>query len=244
VIVYLISIRHGGNLISGPSESTVVHYGAIPYAFTHYGNHCDIVNVTDPLTGGVLQSVACEGQSGVTGTASAPLPTWFTAFSAMFMHGGLLHIAGNMLFLWIFGNNVEDSMGRVRFAIFYLLGGLFATGAHVLASTGSEVPTLGASGAIAAVLGGYAVLYPRARVLTLIFIIIFVTVIELPALVVLGLWFLLQIASASAQHGDISGGGVAYYAHIGGFLFGVLLIRLFAKHPQDDYQSDSRIPVY
>jgi membrane associated rhomboid family serine protease len=162
----------------------------------------------------------------------------------MFEHGSLLHIGGNMLFLWIFGNNVEDSMGRVRFAIFYLLGGLFATGTHVLASTGSEVPTLGASGAIAAVLGGYAVLYPRARVLTLIFIIIFVTVIELPALVVLGLWFLLQIASASAQHGDISGGGVAYYAHIGGFLFGVLLIRLFAKHPQDDYQSDSRIPVY
>jgi rhomboid family protein len=225
--VYFI-LQKGG--ISGPPSSQVVKYGAIPFEITHPGEHCQLVNQS---------TIECAKQ----GIAPQPA-TWLTVFFAMFEHGSLLHIGGNMLFLWIFGNNVEDSMGRVRFAIFYLLGGLFATGTHVLASTGSEVPTLGASGAIAAVLGGYAVLYPRARVLTLIFIIIFVTVIELPALVVLGLWFLLQIASASAQHGDISGGGVAYYAHIGGFLFGVLLIRLFAKHPQDDYQSDSRIPVY
>jgi membrane associated rhomboid family serine protease len=231
--VYFI-LQKGG--ISGPPSGQVVKYGAIPYEITHPGKHCALL-----ATG----AVGCEGANGLPNTGAPPQPaTWLTVFFAMFEHGSLLHIGGNMLFLWIFGNNVEDSMGRVRFAIFYLLGGLFATGTHVLASTGSEVPTLGASGAIAAVLGGYAVLYPRARVLTLIFIIIFVTVIELPALVVLGLWFLLQIASASAQHGDISGGGVAYYAHIGGFLFGVLLIRLFAKHPQDDYQSDSRIPVY
>jgi membrane associated rhomboid family serine protease len=226
--VYFI-LQKGG--ISGPPSGQVVKYGAIPFEITHPGEHCQLVNQS---------AIECAKQ----GIAPQPA-TWLTVFYAMFEHGSLLHIGGNMLFLWIFGNNVEDAMGRVRFVIFYLLGGLFATGTHVLVNTGSEVPTLGASGAIAAVLGGYAVLYPRARVLTLIFIIIFVTVIELPALLVLGLWILLQVASASAQHGDISGGGVAYYAHIGGFLFGVLLIRLFAKHPQDDYQSGgSRIPVY
>jgi membrane associated rhomboid family serine protease len=160
----------------------------------------------------------------------------------MFMHGGLLHLGGNMLFLWIFGNNVEDSMGYPRFLAFYLLGGLAATAAQVAIDPSSTVPTLGASGAIAAVLGGYAVLYPRARVLTLIFIIIFVTVIELPALLVLGVWFLLQLLDASAQ--PLQGGGVAYFAHIGGFIFGLLMIRLFATHPQDDYDSRSRIPVY
>jgi membrane associated rhomboid family serine protease len=225
--VYFI-LQKGG--ISGPPTSQVVKFGAIPYEITNPGEHCQLLNST---------TIECAKQ----GIAAQPA-TWLTVFYAMFMHGSLLHIGGNMLFLWIFGNNVEDSMGRVRFAIFYILGGLVATGAHVLADTGSTVPTLGASGAIAAVLGGYAVLYPRARVLTLIFIIIFVTVIELPALVVLGLWFLLQIASASAAHGDLAGSGVAYYAHIGGFVFGLLLIRLFAKNPHDDYQRGSRIPVY
>jgi membrane associated rhomboid family serine protease len=148
-----------------------------------------------------------------------------------------------MLFLWIFGNNVEDSMGYPRFVAFYLLGGIVATLAQVAVDPSSTTPTLGASGAIAAVLGGYALLYPRARVVTLIFIIIFVTVIELPALLVLGVWFLLQLLDASSQplHG---GGGVAYFAHIGGFVFGLLLIRMFANRAQDDYESRNRIPVY
>src|SRR5204863_1023641 len=154
--------------------------------------------------------------------------TWLTIVFAMFMHGGLLHLGGNMLFLWIFGNNVEDSMSRPRFAAFYLLGGLAATAAQVLINPGSHSPTLGASGAIAAVLGGYALLYPRARVVTLIFLIIFVTVIELPALLVLGGWFLLQIVDASSKPLE-GGGGVAYFAHIGGFVFGLLLVRLFAN---------------
>jgi membrane associated rhomboid family serine protease len=161
----------------------------------------------------------------------------------MFMHGSLLHIAGNMLFLWIFGNNVEDSMGPFRFLAFYLLGGLIATAAQVAVSPDSTTPTLGASGAIAAVLGGYAVLYPRARVITLVFIIIFVTVIELPALLVLGGWFLLQLVDATAQPVG-GGGGVAYFAHIGGFLFGLLVIRLFANNQRDDYDFSQRIPVY
>ena len=114
----------------------------------------------------------------------------------MFMHGGLLHLGGNMLFLWIFGNNVEDSMGPVKFVIFYVLGGLAATALHVVTDLNSEVPTLGASGAIAAVLGGYILLFPRARVVTVIFIVFFFTILELPALLVLGGWFVLQFLSA------------------------------------------------
>ena len=115
----------------------------------------------------------------------------------MFMHGGLLHLGGNMLFLWIFGNNVEDAMGHVKFALFYLLGGLAALALHVVTDFNSTTPTLGASGAIAAVLGAYAVLFPRARVVTVIFIVFFFTILELPALLVLGGWFLLQALSAS-----------------------------------------------
>src|SRR5437879_557213 len=148
-----------------------------------------------------------------------------------------------MLFLWIFGNNVEDSMPRPVFVAFYLMGGLAATLLQTAVGPNSTVPNLGASGAIAAVLGAYALLYPRARVVTLVFIIIFVTVIELPALVVLGLWFLLQLADASSQPLG-GGGGVAYFAHIGGFLFGLLLIRAFANRIHDDYQHANRIPVY
>src|SRR4051812_38065510 len=232
VFVYFF-LQHGG--IGGPSDNSVVKFSAIPYEITHPGKHCALVE---------SGQIACEGQSGVSGNAPSQPNTWLTILFAMFMHGGLLHLGGNMLFLWIFGNNVEDSMGRPRFLAFYLLGGLAATAAQVAVDPSSTSPTLGASGAIAAVLGGYALLYPRARVLTLIFIIIFVTVIELPALLVLGLWFLLQLASAGAN-GDLgSGGGVAYYAHIGGFVFGMLLIRMFAKDPQDDYDRRSRIPVY
>src|SRR3954447_2304380 len=203
VFVYFF-LQKGG--INGPPDNSVVKYGLIPYEITHPGKHCALVE-----TG----QVACEGEAGVSGKAPSQPATLLTILFAMFMHGGLLHLAGNMLFLWIFGNNVEDSMGHFRFAAFYLLGGLVATFAQVAIDPSSTTPTLGASGAIAAVLGGYAVLYPRARVVTLIFIIIFVTVIELPALLVLGVWFLLQLASASSQ--PLHGGGVAYFAHIGGF---------------------------
>jgi membrane associated rhomboid family serine protease len=160
----------------------------------------------------------------------------------MFMHGSLLHIAGNMLFLWIFGNNIEDAMGRVKFTFFYLAGGVAAALAQFAIDTNSATPTLGASGAVAAVLGGYALLYPRARVVTLIFIIFFVTVIELPALLVLGGWFVLQLIDASSQ--PLTGGGVAYFAHIGGFLFGLLAIKLLASRHNPDYDRASRIPVY
>jgi membrane associated rhomboid family serine protease len=226
-------LQHGG--IKGPSNQSVVKYAVIPYEISHPGKEC----AYDPQ---VPSQVVCEGEPGVTGHAPSQPPTLLTIIFAMFMHGGILHLAGNMLFLWVFGNNIEDSMGRLRFPIFYLLGGIIATLAQVAINSDSTTPTLGASGAIAAVLGGYAVLYPRARVITLIFIIIFVTVIELPALLVLGAWFLFQLIDASSQ--NLGGGGVAYFAHIGGFLFGVLTIRLFANRVHDDYDYQRRLPVY
>ena len=180
------------------------------------------------------------------GDAPNDAPMWITLFTSMFLHGGLLHLGGNMLFLWIFGNSIEDSMGRWRFAAFYLLGGLAALAAQTLIDPNAQVPTVGASGAIAAVLGGYAILYPKARVITLIFIIIFFTIVELPALVVLGLWFLIQLAYGAAELVQPVGGsgGVAYFAHIGGFVFGLLLIKLFANKVHEDYEGRHRLPVY
>jgi membrane associated rhomboid family serine protease len=155
-----------------------------------------------------------------------------SVLTAMFMHGGILHLGGNMLFLWIFGNNVEDSMGRLTFLLFYIVGGVAAIALQTAVDPSSTVPTVGASGAIAAVLGGYLVLYPRARVLTVIFIIIFFTLIELPATLVLILWFAQQVVFGALDYttaGEGGGGGVAYFAHIGGFVFGLLAIRLLAK---------------
>jgi membrane associated rhomboid family serine protease len=148
----------------------------------------------------------------------------------MFMHASFLHIAGNMLFLWIFGNNVEDAMGPVKYIFFYLLGGIAALALQVAVDPSSTAPTVGASGAIAAVLGGYIVMYPRARVLTLVFIILFFTVIELPAWVMLGLWFVQQaiFGAVGLTNPTGGGGGVAYFAHIGGFAFGGLAIRALA----------------
>jgi membrane associated rhomboid family serine protease len=233
-VVYFV-FEQGLWTLGDTGNERVVEYGAIPYEITHPGDECGAT------TSG---QIACEGQPGVSGTAPDQAPWWVTVFSSMFMHGSLLHLGGNMLFLWIFGNNIEDSMGRVRFVLFYLLGGIAALLAQVLIDTGSTVPTVGASGAIAAVLGGYAILYPRARVITLVFIIIIITVIELPALVVLGLWFLLQLLPAFSEPVVDSGGGVAYFAHIGGFIFGLLLIRVFADRVHEDYDAVRRLPVY
>lgn len=180
----------------------------------------------------------------LTEQCSVPQPNeWLTPLTAMFMHGGLLHLGGNMLFLWIFGNNVEDSMGSAKFLVFYLLAGVAAFGLQIAIDTGSNVPNIGASGAVAGVLGGYILLYPRARVLTFIFIIFFFTVIELPAMIVLGLWFAEQIlfGAQGLTQGGGAGGGVAYFAHIGGFAFGLLAIKAFATRVKD---VPPRLPVY
>lgn len=163
--------------------------------------------------------------------------------TSMFIHGGILHIAGNMLFLWVFGNNIEDSMGRVKFALFYLLAGLIAVYSQALIDPGSTAPTIGASGAVAGVLGAYALLHPRARILTLIFIIFFVTLVEIPALILLAVWFVLQFIPALGQVAVESGGdqGIAYFAHVGGFLFGLAAIKLFATRRRE---PEPRLPVY
>jgi membrane associated rhomboid family serine protease len=217
-------------------DERVLEYGAIPYEVTNPGEGCGYT---------VEGNVACEGQQAVPeGAAPDQAPWWVTIFSSMFMHGSLLHLAGNMLYLWIFGNNIEDSMGRVRFVVFYLLGGLAALGLQIVTDPDSTIPTVGASGAIAAVLGAYALLYPRARVITLIFIIIIFTVVQLPALLVLGFWFLLQLLPAFSEPIGDGGGGIAYFAHIGGFLFGLLAIKLFADRIHDDYEAGHRLPVY
>jgi membrane associated rhomboid family serine protease len=232
VVVYF-AFQKGG-IFSGPDQTNVVDWGAIPYEITHPGKHCELV---------AQQQIACEGQPGVSGQASSQASTWLTIFSAMFMHGSILHIGGNMLFLWIFGNNVEDSMGRVRFVVFYILGGLAALALQVAVSPDSAVPTIGASGAIAGVLGGYIVLFPAARVITVIFIVFFFTLLELPAMLVLGFWFLQQILFGALDWANPTGGGggVAYFAHIGGFVFGLLAIRVFAQRRKS---TPPRYPVY
>ncbi len=151
----------------------------------------------------------------------------FSFVTAMFLHGGPMHIAGNMLYLWIFGNNVEDSMGRLRFLLFYLITGVIASTTQVLAGPNSQLPSIGASGAIAGVLGAYIVLFPRARIQTLLFLGYFVRLAQLPALLVLGFWFVLQLFNGLIAFGMTQLGGVAWFAHIGGFVAGLLLVRLF-----------------
>ena len=148
------------------------------------------------------------------------LPPFFTS---MFLHGGWLHLAGNMWFLWIFGDNVEDKLGSFRFVFFYLFCGLAAGFTHFILDPSSSIPTIGASGAIAGVLGGYVVLFPGARVLTLVPLGFFLRVMEIPAVVMIGLWFLIQLASGLLTQG-MEQGGVAWWAHVGGFVAGLLLV--------------------
>jgi membrane associated rhomboid family serine protease len=148
-------------------------------------------------------------------------------FLSMFLHGGWLHLGGNMLYLWIFGDNIEDRLGHFRYLIFYLLCGIIATVAHAVFNPSSRMPSIGASGAIAGVLGAYILLFPKARVTTLIPIFFFITVREIPAVIVLGLWFVLQLFVGVASLGvaeAANAGGVAYFAHIGGFVAGMVLI--------------------
>lgn len=153
------------------------------------------------------------------------VPPPATLITAMFVHGGLLHLAGNMLFLWIFGDNIEDRLGHLWFLVFYLVAGIAAGLTHVALEPVSLKPMIGASGAIAGVLGAYFFLYPRAKVYTLIYFFFFINVIKIPALFFLGLWFLLQILSSAAT--TPGGNGVAWFAHIGGFVAGLVLIVAF-----------------
>jgi membrane associated rhomboid family serine protease len=181
------------------SQRFIVYYGLIPCG----------------LTG------ACE----IVGRAFSPVATLITS---MFVHAGFFHFAGNMLYLWIFGNNVEDSMGKLRFAMFYLLSGLGAAFAQILVNPASRIPMVGASGAISGVLGAYLLLFPHARVLTLIPLGFFTQIAEIPAMIVLGFWIVVQIVNGLLTF-NFEGGGVAVFAHIGGFVVGMLLVGLFKR---------------
>jgi membrane associated rhomboid family serine protease len=225
-------------------DENSVQYGAIPYRILHPGRACAF-GVPRP-SGTSEAEIVCQGtkqyaeakrhaklRSGGEPFQTYSNPPWFvTVFTSMFMHGGILHIAFNMLFLWIFGNNIEDAMGRGRYLLFYLLAGVAAVYAQAGVDPSGTLPSIGASGAIAGVLGAYAVLLPRARILTVVFLLFFFTLIEIPAFVMLGIWFVLQFIPAIGQVAvpDIGGeGGVAYFAHVGGFVFGLALVKLFAR---------------
>ena len=162
---------------------------------------------------------------------------WITILTAMFMHAGWVHILGNMLFLWVFGPAIEDVMGSWRYLFFYLLGGLAATAAQALVDPSSTIPNLGASGAIAAVMGAFLITYPRYRILTLLLLGWFIRVTFLPAVVLVGLWFLIQLVSQVGALAGTDQGGVAYMAHIGGFIFGMIAARLFEVKERVDQQK-------
>ena len=177
----------------------IVKLGAIPYEITH--------------------------QSEIT--QEAPFPVNMTLLTAMFLHGGWFHIIGNMLYLWIFGNNIEDKLGHFKFIIFYLLSGVIASLVFVVTSPNSTIPMVGASGAIAGVLGAYLLKFPHARILTLIFLGFFVRIVRIPAVYVLGFWFIIQLIYALPSIGSNTG-GVAWFAHIGGFVAGMGLFKVFS----------------
>ena len=196
------------------------------------------------LPSGVLENflavygvVPAKLQIIVGSPASVSAGFGMSLLTSMFLHGGLFHLLGNMWYLWIFGDNVEDRLGSVRFLLFYLLCGLIAGWAHILFNLTSQVPTIGASGAVAGVLGAYLVSYPFARVLTFFPLFFLWTTVELPAILVLGSWFLIQLLNGTASLSAASGmmGGVAWWAHVGGFMAGVLLIAAFARRAVPRY---------
>jgi membrane associated rhomboid family serine protease len=201
VLVWLLELSLGDKFING--------YSTVPYEITH---HTDLVG---------MQSVQAGGQSFPIHLYAGPTPIYLTLLFSMFMHASWLHIAGNMLYLWIFGDNIEDRLGHAKFLIFYLICGLAASAAEILFQANSIIPSLGASGAIAGVLGAYLVLFPKRQIRVLMMR----QIVNMPAFMVLGLWILLQIYSQVSVAGA-EGGGVAYMAHIGGFVAGVALIFL------------------
>lgn len=199
VTILFIAVNVAVFLYQAFSPEGLGHYvlrmGAVPYEITHFTSLPVVPRLNPALT----------------------------LLTSMFMHGSLFHLLGNMLYLWIFGNNIEDYLGSFKFVLFYLLCGMGASLTHIVLNANSRVPMIGASGAIAGVLGAYMLLYPRAHVYTFVFLIFIIRIVPIPAVIILGLWFLMQILNAGA------GGGVAWFAHIGGFVIGLVLIRVFAE---------------
>lgn len=165
-----------------------------------------------------------------------PVHPALTIFSSMFMHGGLFHLGGNMLYLWIFGNNIEDRLGHMRFVIFYLFCGVFAAYSHAVTHPDSTVPMIGASGAVSGVLGAYMLLFPHARVHTLLILGIFITTVKIPALIVIGFWAIVQFLNGMISSGLPNSGGVAWFAHLGGFLVGLLTIKIWLPRRRRAWQ--------
>ena len=186
----------------------IYKYGVIPLEVT---------------SGTAYTSLANLGQ---TIDIASPIPTWTTILSSMFLHGSFSHFAGNMLFLWVFGDNIEDYVGHIKYLVFYVLCGTAAALLQIVFTPTSQVPMIGASGAISGVMGAYILLYPNSRIKTLVWF-IFITFMNIPAKVLLGIWFLLQIYNGLGSSSFASGGNVAYWAHIGGFIAGILIIKVF-----------------
>ncbi|CAN5191863.1 rhomboid family intramembrane serine protease [soil metagenome] len=215
ILVFIVYQNLGSNL-----EFTY-SYAAVPAEIVSgHDIVTDPVWVDDPITGQQVQ---------IPGLGRTLIPVWLTIITSMFMHGGFGHLGGNMLYLWVFGDNLEDKLGHFRFLLFYLLCGIIATLTHVssdyIFGENHFIPSLGASGAISGVMGGYLFLFPTRRI-TVFFIFTFLRV---PAFIVLGLWILLQIANGSGYLGGSEASGIAYAAHIGGFIAGVLLVKKFIR---------------
>lgn len=172
--------------------------------------------------------IPMEFTQGIELTPQLSAPVSLNMFTSMFLHGGFLHLAGNMLYLWIFGDNVEDRLGHARFLAFYIITGIAATLLFVWSSPALEVPLVGASGAIAGVLGAYIISFPKARIATLIIFGFFIRVVQIPALIVLGMWFLIQVINGLPTAGPEQSGGVAFLAHVGGFVAGIILVFPFS----------------
>jgi membrane associated rhomboid family serine protease len=201
ILVWLIELGLGDKFING--------YSTVPFEITH---NTDLVG---------MQTIQAGAESASIHLYSGPTPIYLTLLTAMFMHASWLHIGGNMLYLWIFGDNIEDRIGHAKFLVFYLVCGLAASAAEILFQANSKIPSLGASGAIAGVLGAYLILFPKRQIRVLMMR----QIVNMPAFMVLGLWILLQVFSQISVVGG-QGGGVAYMAHIGGFVAGVALIFL------------------
>ena len=199
----------------GQNDRFTYAYATVPQEIVTGVDVARPVVVNDPVSGDPVGRIPLQ---------PTPLSVYLTLITSMFMHGGFAHLFGNMLYLWIFGDNLEDDLGHVRYLLFYLLCGVLASLAHVLANTDSFIPSLGASGAISGVLGGYILTHPRRRVRAIV-LRGFVT--EIPAWAAIGLWFVFQLVSGLAGGGS-QAGGVAYAAHIGGFVAGLALIKIFA----------------
>jgi rhomboid family protein len=196
---------------------------------------CELGLIPGELTGSIAPGTQFSMGEGIA-CATDPGRQLSHVLTHMFLHGSWMHLLGNMWFLWLFGNNVEDSMGRLRFIAFYLLCGLTAAAAQIITSPDSAIPMVGASGAISGVMGGYLLLYPTVRVYTLLVLGFFITSMALPAWVMLGYWFLIQFVSGWVSFGG-EGGGVAFWAHVGGFVVGVVLVKLFAR---SDYVAEHK----